>query len=136
MSHHYINPARLFDSKPYGFTQAVKSQGGVLVHCSGQTAWDKDGKLLGAGDFATQCREAMNNVGHALTAAGARPADVVSVRFYVVNHKPEYLAVIGQTMATFFGPDHLPASTLLGVASLALPEFMVEIEAVAVITAV
>lgn len=129
----YINPSSLFDSKPFGFTQVVKRSGGTTVYCAGQTSWDKNGTLRGAGDFAVQFQEALLNVGRALAAAGATPGDVVSLRIYVVNHQPEYLPIIGQALIAFFGADHLPANTLLGVACLALPEFLVEIEATAVI---
>ena len=135
MPHQRINPPTLFDSAPFGFTQVVKSQGSATVYCSGQTSWDKNGQLVGAGDFAAQCREALQNVGRALTAAGASPRDVVHLRFYVVNYSPDCLPVIGQAMTEFCGADHLPASTLLGVACLALPEFLVEVEATAVIAA-
>lgn len=135
MTHQRINPPTLFDSAPFGFTQVVKSRGDATVYCAGQTSWDKNGQLVGAGDFAAQCREALQNVGRALAAAGASPKDVVHLRLYVVNYTPDYLPTIGQVLADFFGSDHLPANTLLGVACLALPEFMIEIEATAVIAA-
>lgn len=133
MAHQRINPPSLFNSVPFGFSQVVKSHGGSTVHCSGQTSWDKNGVLVGAGDFATQCRESLKNVGHALAAAGATPADVVSIRLYVVDHKMDYLPIIGQAVTEFFGADHLPASTLLGVERLAVPDFMIEIEVTAVL---
>src|SRR5690606_38657374 len=123
------------DSAPYGFTQVVKSQGGTTIYCAGQTSWDKSGKLIGEWDFAVQCREALQNEGRALAAAGATPKDLVNLRIYVVNYTPHYLPIISQAITEFCGPDHLPANTLLGIATLALPEFMVEIEATAVIAA-
>lgn len=135
MTHQRINPPTLFDSAPFGFTQAVKSRGAATVYCAGQTSWDKNGKLVGAGDFAAQCREALENVGRALAAAGAAPSDVVRLRLYVVDYKPDYLVTLSQALIAFFGTDHLPANTVVGVACLALPEFMVEIEATAVIAA-
>ena len=132
MSHTRINPEGLFDSPAFGFTQLVVSDGGKTIHCSGQTAWNSKLQLIGPGDLAAQAKEALRNVGIALAAAGAGPADVARVRVYIVDHKQEYLPVIGQAMAEFFGAD-LPASTLIGVQSLAVPEFLIEIEATAVI---
>lgn len=136
MAHQRICPTTLFDSGPFGFSQVVKSHAGETVYCSGQTAWDASGALIGAGDFAAQFREALKNVGRALAAAGATPRDVVGLRIYIVDHKPDYLPIVGQEVAAFFGADQLPASTLIGVACLAVPEFLVEIEATAVISAV
>ncbi|WP_414901617.1 RidA family protein [Sphingomonas flavalba] len=135
MAHHRLYPPTLFDSGPFGFSQVVKAGAGETVYCSGQTAWDKDGALIGAGDFAAQLDEALRNVGRALAAAGAATRDVVGIRIYVVDHKPDYLSIIGEAVTGFFGADHLPASTLIGVARLAIPDFLVEIEATAVIPA-
>lgn len=135
MTHQRLYPSTLFDSAAFGFSQVVRSSAGETIHCSGQTAWDTDGLLIGAGDFAVQFHEALKNVGRALAAAGAMPRDVVGIRIYIVDHKPDYLPIVGKEVAAFFGVEHLPASTLLGVASLAVPEFLVEIEATAVIPA-
>jgi enamine deaminase RidA (YjgF/YER057c/UK114 family) len=133
MSHTRTNPTGLFDSKAFGFTQLVVSEGGKTLHCSGQTAWNSALEVIGAGDLAAQAKESFRNVGIALAAAGAGPSDVVRVRVYIVDHKPDYLPIVGQAMVEFFGADNLPASTLIGVQRLAVPEFMIEIEATAVL---
>jgi enamine deaminase RidA (YjgF/YER057c/UK114 family) len=75
----------------------------------------------------------MRNVGLALTAAGASFSDVVKLTTYVVNYRPEHRTVIGQARAPFFAGRTPPASTLVGVTALALPEWLVEIEAIAVV---
>ena len=75
----------------------------------------------------------MRNVGLALAAAGASYADIVKLTTYVVNYRPEQRSVVGQARAPFFAGGTPPASTLVGVAALALPEWLVEIEAVAVV---
>lgn len=59
----------------------------------------------------------------------------VGIRIYVVRHTPDYSPVIGQAVPVFSGAEHLPASTLPGVECLATPNFLVEIEATAVIPA-
>jgi enamine deaminase RidA (YjgF/YER057c/UK114 family) len=134
VGHIRINPPTLFESEPLGFSQVVVSAGETVVHCSGLTAWNSRRDLIGNGDFGTQARECFRNLKLALSAAGANPTDVVRIRLYIVDHKPEYLPIIAGAAIEFFGVDHLPASTLLGVNSLALPEFLIEIEATAVIT--
>jgi enamine deaminase RidA (YjgF/YER057c/UK114 family) len=62
----------------------------------------------------------------------AMSAYIVKITTYVVNYKPEHRAVIGKARAPFFASGKPPASTLVGVAALAMPEWLVEIEAIAV----
>ena len=66
-----------------------------------------------------------------LASAGAKPADVVRVRTYVVNHTPDKLGVVLPELVAFFGADAPPPNTFIGVAALALPDFLIEIEATA-----
>ena len=94
---------------------------------------DEHGALVGPGDLAAQTAQVMRNVGLALAAAGAGYADIVKITTYVVNYKPEDRTVVGKARAPFFAGGTPPASTLVGVAALALPEWLVEIEAVAVV---
>lgn len=128
-----INPDTLFPSTPFGFSQVVASDGRKTVYCAGQAAWDKDMNFIGEGDLARQLDQALHNVRCALEAAGATPQDVVRVTTYVVDYGPDQIETITTALAAFFGAEHLPASTLLGVERLALPEFLVEIEVTAVI---
>ena len=60
-------------------------------------------------------------------------ADIVSIRIYVVNYKPADAGPIGAALREFFPPDRPATSTLLGVSALAVEDFMIEIEAIAVI---
>ena len=128
-----LTPDTLFDSRPYAFTQVVVTEGKRLVHCSGQTACDKDLNFVGVGDLAAQAECALANLGLALAAAGAGPQNVARLRCYVVQYKLDYLEIIGKALGAFFAPQAPPANTLIGVQALALPEFMIEIEATAVI---
>lgn len=124
-----INPPSLYNSVEYGFSHAVESRGGRLVHLSGQVAWDADRNIVGAGDLGAQAMQCVANLKAVLAAVGATPADVVRIRTYVVDHSPDKLGPIGEALAAFYG-DVLPAAnTLIGVQSLALPEFLIEIEA-------
>ena len=90
-------------------------------------------QLVGGMDLGQQMQKALENVGHALEAAAASPADVVRIVTFVVDYRPDYAAVLGQAMVEFFGPDTLPAATLIGVQALAMPEFLVEVQATAVV---
>jgi enamine deaminase RidA (YjgF/YER057c/UK114 family) len=128
MTKHYLNPPSLFDAQPFGFSQIVSCSNGT-AYISGQTAWDTEGKLSRGGDFSAQLNAALENLVKAVEAIGGSAADIVRVRLYIVNHVPAYLETVGQTMTKLFGPDALPASTLIGVAQLAVPELLVEIEA-------
>lgn len=132
MSRQSIQPENLFDSTPYGFSQVVACSGQRLVYCAGQTANDKDLNFIGAGDFKVQLESALENVRVALAAADAKPSDVVSLRTYVVDYTPAYLDTVGSVMNEFFAGDP-PATTLIGVTALALPHFMCEVEATAVV---
>ena len=124
-------PEGLFENP--AFSQVVVAAGTRTIYTAGQVSIDADGKLVGPGDLAVQTAQVMRNVGLALAAAGASFADVVKITTYVVNYKPEHRAVVGKARAPFFVCGTPPASTLVGVAALALPEWLVEIEAIAVV---
>ncbi len=114
------------------YSHVVVAAGKRTIYTAGQVSIDAFGTLVGAGDVAAQTAQAMRNVGLALAAAGATYADIVKITTYVVNYKPEHRTVIGAARAPFFASGEPPASTLVGVAALALPDWLVEIEAVAV----
>ena len=133
MTRETINPASLYPSLQYGFSHAVKSDGSVTIHCSGQVAWDIEYNLVGGDDIAAQARQALKNLKSVLAEAGASVADIVRMRTYVVNHKPEYLETVGMAIGEFYGDTTPAANTWIGVQSLALPDFLIEIEVTAVI---
>lgn len=114
------------------FSQVVVASGARTIYIAGQVAIDEQGAVVGAGDLAKQTTQVMQNIGLALAAAGASYDNIVKITTYVVGYRPEHRAVIGQARAPFFANRTPPASTLVGVSALALPEWLVEIEAVAV----
>lgn len=128
-----LNPPELYDSVGYGFSHATVQTGGRTIHLAGQVAWGKDHDLVGGDDLGAQTRQALANLRAVLAAAGATPSDVVRLRTYIVAHSPEKLGVVLPEIAAFYG-DAVPApNTLIGVAALALPDFLIEIEATAAI---
>ncbi len=129
----HLNPETLFSSLPFGFTQVVTSRGGKTVHVSGQVALDANMEIVGKGDLGVQANQALENVKRALEAAGAALADVVRMRIYVVNFTPDYIDPIASATRAFFPEKTPPASTLIGVQSLALSDLLIEIEVTAVV---
>lgn len=125
-----INPDGL--PTPATYTHVVVAAGSKTVYIAGQEPEDAQGNLVGPGDLATQARQVFANLGRALAAAGARPRQVAKITIYVVHHRPEYLPLIEAARAGLFG-DHKPADTLVGVETLARPEYLIEVDAIAVI---
>ena len=125
-----INPGEL--ATPQSYTHVVAARGSRLVFVAGQVAEDADGELVGAGDLAAQARLAFANVGRALAAGGARPDQVARITIYVVGLLPELLPAIEAARIAVFG-EHKPADTLLGVATLAEPGRLIEVDAIAVL---
>jgi enamine deaminase RidA (YjgF/YER057c/UK114 family) len=130
--HRRLNPAGLFDGRMLGFHQIQVSQGNKIIHIAGQAALDGEARPLFPGDFAAQMAHALASLDIALRAAGAARGDVAMLRLYVVDHGSERVAPIVDLLTGFFGADATPPATLVGVSALAMPELLVEIEAVAI----
>jgi enamine deaminase RidA (YjgF/YER057c/UK114 family) len=129
MKRKIVNPATVYQTARFGFSQAVVQETARTLHVSGQVAWDRDSKIVGDGDLGTQARQALANLKAVLAEAGATPADVVRMRIYVVGYTPDKFESIGPEIAAFYGGADPGASTLIGVQALARPEFLIEIEA-------
>lgn len=131
MSTEHINPKQLCPT--FGWTHVAVSRGERTIYISGQVAVDEKGRVVGKGDLKTQTEQAFRNVQIALEAAGATFADVVKTSLFVVGFKPDYLSVIREVRSRFVSKDTPPTSTLVGVSALAGPDWLIEIEAVAVL---
>jgi enamine deaminase RidA (YjgF/YER057c/UK114 family) len=127
---HLINPEDL--PTPTTYTQVVVATGSRMVFIAGQEPEDVQGNSVGPGDLAVQARQVYANLGCALAAAGAHPGQVAKITIYVVHYRREYLPVIEEARLGLFG-DHRPVDTIVGVAALARPEHLIEVDAIAVI---
>jgi enamine deaminase RidA (YjgF/YER057c/UK114 family) len=119
--------------KTPSYSHAAVASGARTIYTAGQVSIDENGALVGAGDLEAQTKQVMSNLGKALAAGGASFADVVKITTYVVDYKPEMRAVIGKVRGEFFAGRTPPASTLVGVSALATPDWLIEIEAIAVV---
>ena len=131
MAKQFINPPAL--NPTVGFTHVVTSAGGTTVHVSGQVSVNERGEVVGKGDFRAQVERTFENLKAALAAAGATFEDVVKVTYYVVGLKPEHVPVVREVRGRYLDPRHPPASTLVGVAALVVPDWLIEIELIAVV---
>ncbi|MFK7965526.1 MAG: RidA family protein [Burkholderiaceae bacterium] len=128
-----VNPESMYNSVEFGFSHATETQGSRLLHLAGQVAWDKQCNLVGEGDLAAQCAQVFSNLTEVLTSQGVTPANIARLRTYVVDYSPDKLAILGPAIQAFYGDVTPAANTLLGVQSLAMPGFLIEVEATAVL---
>ncbi len=101
-----------------------------MLFISGQVALDAKGQLVGSGDFSAQAEQVFRNLKVALDSEGASFRDVVKITTYVTDmtHRDD----LQKVRSKYFSSEP-PASTLVGVTALANPEFMLEIEAIAIL---
>jgi len=120
---------------PRGYANAIAVEGAhKLLFVAGQIAWDKDQRLVGAGDFARQFAQALSNCVAVVRAAGGQPEHIVRMTVYVTD-KRAYLAAlrdVGAAWRESMG-KHYPAMALVQVEDLLEEGAMVEIEATAAI---
>ena len=122
-------PTGVYD--PPTYTQGVKvTAAQTLLFLAGQVAYDKDGGVLHRGDFKAQAREALRALKALVEAAGGTMESIVKVNTYVTDMR--YRMDYGLVRTEFF-PRKAPAATLVEVSSLAHPDWLIEIEAIAVV---
>jgi 2-iminobutanoate/2-iminopropanoate deaminase len=122
-------PAGVYD--PPGYSQGIKVTGAqALLFLAGQVAYDKAGSVKHRGDFKQQAREVFAAVKALVEAGGGTLDNVVKINSYVTNarYRPEFREVREE----FFGAKG-PASTMVEVRALAHPDYLIEVEAIAVI---
>lgn len=131
MAVEFLNPSGLCPT--FGWTHVATITSGKVIHISGQVAVNAKGEVVGRGDLKRQTEQAFENIRIALEAAGATFRDVVKTNLYVVNLKPEHVPIIREVRSRYVAADHPPVSTLVGISALVGPDWLIEIEATAVV---
>ena len=126
-----INPNGMYKPNKNIYSQVVKSAGATTVHVAGTVPFDEDANVVGIDDMKIQVLKILDNIRISLEAAGATPADVVRINVYALD-VDDYVSNGAPEVISFFS-DNKPASTTVQVSRLVHPDWVVEIEATAVI---
>ncbi|WP_080426422.1 RidA family protein [Burkholderia ubonensis] len=130
-----LQPPELFSSRPWGFSQVTISPPGTVINIAGQVDWGANEQCNATGR-EEQFRQALKNVLIALAAAGGTPDDIQILRIYIPNFQAGTEAgLIARVLVEIFGTENPPASSWIGVQALAQPEYLIEVEAMAIISA-
>ncbi len=129
MSKKLINPEELYDGSAFGMSQATVETELGLVFVSGQVDWNHQYETTES-SIEGQARKALDNLGIALTAAGSSVGQLLQVRLYIRGELGEHMETLAPILAGFLSESR-PAVTGIGVASLASPSTLIEVEAVA-----
>jgi enamine deaminase RidA (YjgF/YER057c/UK114 family) len=114
--------------EPPTFSHVVRA--GNLVFIAGQVAQDAHGNLVGAGDFASQATQVFENLKRALASVGLDLTRLVKISIYITDAR--YRDALREVNRRYV-PSDKPVSTLLVVAALARPEYLIEIDAIAAV---
>jgi enamine deaminase RidA (YjgF/YER057c/UK114 family) len=127
----FVNPGGLAKSPRY--SHAVEVTGGKLVFISGQVAQDTAGNLVGASDFAAQTRQVFENLKTALSGVGADFRHVIQLNSYIVDISRNIEKYREVRQEYLRGVAEPPTSTTVGVPALVRDDFLLEVEAIAVL---
>ncbi len=114
-----------------GFQMGVVQPDGLVIHLTGQVAWDKDEGIVGKGDIEAQTRKCFENIRALLIEVGGRMTDLVSITTYYTDRS--HLPAIQRVRGEFLSSDTGPVSTSIMVAGLGHTDFLVELTPMAVV---
>ena len=126
-----INPTDVYEPNKDIYTQVIKATGGTNVLLAGIVPFDNDKNIVGIGDMKAQVQQVLRNIKRALAAAGATPSDVVRINALATD-VDLYIEEGAPQVIEFFG-DTKPTSTTYEVQRLVHPDWLIEIEATAII---
>ncbi len=136
---HLKKPFRLYNpdtlAKPSaGYSQVAEVTGGKIVYIAGQVALDKAGNLVGKDDLRAQTQQVFENLKAAVQAAGGDTSNLIKLNIYCAESvDPTQIPVIREIRDKFVNTANPPTSTFVVVKRLVRPEWLIEIDAVAVI---
>jgi enamine deaminase RidA (YjgF/YER057c/UK114 family) len=128
MAHDILQLKSVHETKDRGYSHVARV--GKTLYIAGQVARDVQGKLVGKGDFEAQARQVYTNLRNILEEAGGGLRNIVKTTTILIHYGnvESYRKIRNE----FFG-DMMPPNTLLIIESLASPDFMIEVEAIAVL---
>jgi enamine deaminase RidA (YjgF/YER057c/UK114 family) len=124
-----FNPPGIWGPKGRAFSQGVIAGEGVTLYVTGQVAWDAENNIIGEGDVAAQMEKCLDNTRVILEAAGGTLEDIVSMTIYFLDRA--HLPAIQEVRRRRFKVEGAPASILIQVSGLVIPEFLVEVAPIA-----
>ncbi|MEP9377912.1 RidA family protein [Aquabacter sp. CN5-332] len=130
MSFKEVRPEGVFKSPTAPFSLATRSDGGVMLHISGQVPQDATGANVALGDVRGQAEQVIQNIKRIVEAEGGKLSNVCRMTIYLTAR--EYLPIVMEVRRKYF-TDPFPAATAVVVSGLANVDWLVEIEATAVI---
>ena len=122
---------RFINRAPAGYSHVVEVKGGRTLYIAGQIALDKDGNLVGRGDFPAQVKQVFENLKARLQEGGASFKNVVKLNYYITD--PSGIQALRDMRNNYINTENPPASTLVVVKQLVREEFLIEVEAIAVV---
>jgi 2-iminobutanoate/2-iminopropanoate deaminase len=126
-----LKPGESWDSSQYSYSQGISIEAPKkIVFVAGQVSLDKEGKLVGKDDIVKQTEQAFKNVELVLKEAQCTFDDIVKLNVYV--KREEDFFKVTESRKKILGGGNFPASTLVQVKSLAYPDLLVEVEAIAI----
>jgi enamine deaminase RidA (YjgF/YER057c/UK114 family) len=132
-------PVRIFNpdtiAKPTaGYSQVAEVSGGKIVFIAGQVAQDGNGNLVGKDDFRAQVQQVFENLKAAVGAAGGDFKNVVKLNYYCAESvDPAQILAVREIRDKYVNTANPPTSTFVVVKRLVRPEWLIEVEAVAVV---
>jgi enamine deaminase RidA (YjgF/YER057c/UK114 family) len=126
----HVNPETV--APPTGYTHVVVAEGGRMIFLAGQVPHAPDGVLVGPGDVVVQARQCFRNIRAGLEAVGASASDLVKMTIFVVDYDPSQRDGIIEARDEILAFEVPPASTFVGIQRLVRDEWLIEVEAVAV----
>ena len=127
-----VNPPEL--GAPPGYSHVVEVRAQRLIFIAGQTALDRNGEIVGRGNFAMQAAQVFKNLDIALRAVGCTAANLIKLTVFLRNM--DDLSAYREARNRFFAtvtPPAAPTVTLLEVSRLYGADFMIEVEAIAAV---
>lgn len=130
---HIFNPDTL--AKPTaGYSQIAEVNGGKTIYISGQTPVDRSGNLVGKDDFRAQIQQVFENLKTALAATGGDFNSVIKLSYFCSEAvDPSQLPIMREVRDKYINTSNPPTSSFMVVRRLARPEWLIEVEAVAVV---